>query len=100
MVISFASKLADLIPAVAVRLRRVFPTVLALIEAHALLGEETRERTPEGAVIATLQALLCTKSSSTSSHRDAMRAVAKDREGRGHRHNRTRKGGTVAMASR
>jgi hypothetical protein len=55
VVIPFASELADLIPAVAVRLRRDFPTVLALIEAHALLHQATRERTPEGAVIATLE---------------------------------------------
>src|SRR5262245_41822863 len=37
--IPFASELADLIPPVAVRLRRDFPTVLALIETHALLHQ-------------------------------------------------------------
>jgi hypothetical protein len=55
VVIPFATELADLVPAMAVRLRRDFPTVLALIEAHALLHQATRERTPEGAVIATLE---------------------------------------------
>ena len=53
VLIPFARVLADLIPAVAVRLRRDFPTVLALIEAHALLHQATRKRTPEGAVMAT-----------------------------------------------
>jgi hypothetical protein len=55
VVIPYARALADLIPAVAVRLRRDFPTVLALIEAHALLHQATRERNPEGAVMATFE---------------------------------------------
>jgi hypothetical protein len=55
VLIPFARVLADLIPAVAVRLRRDFPTVLALIEAHALLHQATRMRTPEGAVMATFE---------------------------------------------
>lgn len=54
VVIPFASELADLIPAVAVRLRRDFPTILGLIEAHALLHQATRERNAQGAVIASL----------------------------------------------
>src|SRR5262249_19036514 len=46
--IPFARELAGLIPPVAVRLRRDFPTVLALIEAHALLHQQSRERNAEG----------------------------------------------------
>ncbi len=53
--IPFASELADLIPPVAVRLRRDFPTVLSLVETHALLHQESRKRSPEGAIIATLE---------------------------------------------
>jgi len=53
--IPFAQVLADLIPPVAVRLRRDYPTVLALIEAHALLHQASRERNADGAVIATLE---------------------------------------------
>src|SRR5262249_44187500 len=55
VVIPFATKLADLIPPVAVRLRRDFPTILALIEAHALLHQVSRVRNAEGAIIATLE---------------------------------------------
>jgi len=54
VVIPFASELADLIPPVAVRLRRDYPTILALIEAHALLHQATRERNAQGAIIASL----------------------------------------------
>jgi hypothetical protein len=53
--IPFARQLADLIPPVAVRLRRDYPTLLALIEAHALLHQETRKRASTGEIIATLQ---------------------------------------------
>jgi hypothetical protein len=53
--IPFASKLANLIPPVAVRLRRDFPTILALIEAHALLHQVNRERDAHGAIMATLE---------------------------------------------
>ncbi len=55
IVIPFAKELADLIPPVAVRLRRDFPTVLALIEAHALLHQATRERDADQAIVATLE---------------------------------------------
>src|SRR5262249_14141164 len=44
VVIPFAEELAASIPPVAVRLRRDFPTILALIEAHALLHQVNRER--------------------------------------------------------
>ena len=37
------------------RLRRDFPTVLSLIEAHAVLHQATRERSLEGAIIATIK---------------------------------------------
>ena len=43
-----------MIPPIAVRLRRDFTQVLALIRAHAVLHRATRERDPDGQVIATL----------------------------------------------
>ena len=55
VIIPFSSELADLIPAVAVRLRRDFATVLSLIEAHAVLHPATRERSLDGAIIATIK---------------------------------------------
>jgi hypothetical protein len=54
IVIPFATQLAELIPAVAVRLRRDFPTMLALIEAHALLHQLSRQQTAKGEIVATL----------------------------------------------
>jgi hypothetical protein len=39
VVIPFAKRLADLVPPVAIRLRRDFKTVLMLIRAHALLHQ-------------------------------------------------------------
>jgi len=53
--IPYAEALAELIPPVAIRLRRDFPALLALIETHALLQQAIRERTPQGAIIATLE---------------------------------------------
>jgi hypothetical protein len=53
--IGFAEMLAQAIPPAAVRLRRDFPTLLALIEAHALLHQMQRSRTEGGAVIATIE---------------------------------------------
>jgi hypothetical protein len=53
--IPFAEMLADLIPPVAVRLRRDFPVILALIEAHALLHQASRERGGDGAIVATIE---------------------------------------------
>jgi hypothetical protein len=44
---------ADLIPPVAVRLRRDFPALLALIEAHAILHQARRPRAASGAIVAT-----------------------------------------------
>ena len=52
--VPFAAALAELIPPVAVRLRRDFRLLLTLIHAHALLHRETRERDAAGRVLATL----------------------------------------------
>jgi hypothetical protein len=52
--IPFAARLAELVPPLAVRLRRDFKTVLMLIRAHALLHHATRLRDESGRVIATL----------------------------------------------
>ena len=55
MVIPFAGELAQLTPAVAVRLRRDFKTVLMLIRAHALLHQASRRKDEQGRVIAALE---------------------------------------------
>jgi hypothetical protein len=55
VVIPFAESLATAIPPVTVRLRRDFSTVLALIAAHALLHQCSRERNPGDAVVATFE---------------------------------------------
>lgn len=52
--IPYALRLAQLIPPLAVRLRRDFKALLGLIEAHALLHQLTRERDGDGHIIATL----------------------------------------------
>jgi hypothetical protein len=52
--IPYASKLAGLIPPVAVRLRRDFGAVLNLIKAHAILHQATRERDEESRIVATI----------------------------------------------
>jgi hypothetical protein len=52
--IPYAEPLADAIPPVAVRLRRDFTALIALIGAHAILHQATRERDREGRVVATL----------------------------------------------
>jgi hypothetical protein len=54
VVVPFAEKLAGLVPPVAVRLRRDFRLLLTLIEAHALLHRESRERDNWGRIVATL----------------------------------------------
>jgi hypothetical protein len=51
--IPYAATLAELIPPVAVRLRRDFGTLLALIRAHAVLHQQTRKRDEAGRIIAT-----------------------------------------------
>lgn len=53
--IPYAQALAKLIPAVAVRLRRDFGTILALIRSHAVLHQATRERDSKGRIVATLE---------------------------------------------
>ena len=53
--IPFNEKLADLVSPVAVRLRRDFPVVLSLIEAHALLHQASREKANDGAIVATIE---------------------------------------------
>ena len=53
--IPYAHALADLVPPVAVRLRRDFRAVLSLIRSHAILHQASRERDDDGKVIATLE---------------------------------------------
>jgi len=53
--IPYLVTLARNIPAVAVRLRRDFPAVTALIKAHALLHQLHRERDASGAILATIE---------------------------------------------
>ena len=54
VVVPYAPALAKAIPPVAVRLRRDFGAVLGLVKAHAILHQASRERDPEGRIIATL----------------------------------------------
>lgn len=55
VIIPYAGVLADLIPPVAVRLRRDFGTLLALVETHALLHQATRRKNANGLVVADVQ---------------------------------------------
>ena len=55
MTIPYGSRLAELVPPVAVRLRRDFASVLALIRAHALLHQASRSRDGRGRIIATIE---------------------------------------------
>ena len=52
VVVPFAERLADLVPPVAVRLRRDFRLLLTLIAAHALLHRERRSRDEQGRIVA------------------------------------------------
>jgi hypothetical protein len=52
--IPYAKKLAELIPPVAVRLRRDFGALLNLVSAHALLHQASRERDSQGRIVATI----------------------------------------------
>jgi hypothetical protein len=54
VIIPFATALAELIPPVAVRLRRDFKAILLLTKAHAVLHQATREVDDEGRIIAKL----------------------------------------------
>lgn len=53
--ISYATRLAERMGDVAVRLRRDFSVILSLIKTHAILHQATRERDSEGRIVATLQ---------------------------------------------
>jgi hypothetical protein len=53
--IPYAKHLPDLIPPVAVRLRRDFGALLNLIKACAILHQASRERDAEGHIVATLE---------------------------------------------
>lgn len=53
--IPYARKLAELVPPVAIRLRRDFETIQNLIRTHAVLHQANRERDSEGRIIATLE---------------------------------------------
>jgi hypothetical protein len=52
--IPYAPALAELVPPVAVRLRRDFGAVLNLIQTHAILHQVSHERNEEGHIVATL----------------------------------------------
>jgi hypothetical protein len=52
--IPYAPALAELVPPVAVRLRRDFGAVLNLIQTHVILHQASRERNEEGHIVATL----------------------------------------------
>jgi len=52
--IPYASSLVDLIPPVAVRLRRDFGSFLSLIKAHAILHQVNRERDYQGRIVANI----------------------------------------------
>lgn len=52
VVIPYAAALAELVPPVAVRLRRDFSLLLSLIEAHAILHQATRALDTEGRIVA------------------------------------------------
>lgn len=54
VVIPYATALSALVPPVAVRLRRDFDAVLALIQAHALLHQLNRGRDEQSRIVATL----------------------------------------------
>ncbi len=53
--IPYAKVLAELIPPVAVRLRRDFPAVLNLIRAHAVLHQATRAKDEQGRIVASIE---------------------------------------------
>lgn len=54
VVVHFADQLAELIPPLAVRLRRDFPMLLCLVRTHALLRQQFRRRDERGRIVATL----------------------------------------------
>ncbi len=52
--VPFASTLAELVDPAAVRLRRDFPALLSLVETHALLHQNARDRDERSRVVATI----------------------------------------------
>jgi hypothetical protein len=54
-VIPYAMRLAEMIPPVAVRLRRDFTAILHLIMSHAILHQASREQDDRGRIIATIE---------------------------------------------
>jgi hypothetical protein len=52
--VPYAKVLADLVPPVAVRMRRDFRAVLQLVRAHAILHQASRVRDDKGRVVATI----------------------------------------------
>jgi hypothetical protein len=54
VVIPYASTVAELIPPMAVRLRRDFAAALSLIKAHAILHQANRPRDEEGCIVASV----------------------------------------------
>jgi phage/plasmid primase-like uncharacterized protein len=52
--IPYAATLAEAVPPLAVRLRRDFGAVLALIRSHAILHQQTRDRDERGRIVATI----------------------------------------------
>ncbi len=55
VVIPYAEVLSELIPPIAVRLRRDFHQLLIMIKAHTILHQTNREKTPTGEIIATFE---------------------------------------------
>jgi hypothetical protein len=55
LMLPFADALADLVPVHAVRMRRDFRQLLTCIQAIALLYQCQRQKSPEGAILATLE---------------------------------------------
>jgi hypothetical protein len=53
--VPYAEELAAVVPPIAVRLRRDFGALLNLIRAHAILHQASRNRTPDGRIVATLE---------------------------------------------
>jgi hypothetical protein len=52
VVIPYASALAEMVPPVAIRLRRDFKTILTLIRAHAMLHQASRRKDADGRLVA------------------------------------------------
>ena len=54
VIVPYAEHLARMIPGIATRMRRDFPTLLSLIRTHAILHQMTREKDHKGRILATL----------------------------------------------